>query len=240
MQKLGQTVSSCQSPRIFAVRFLSTPPKPPPSTSVKHSRHDLQRLWTIPNVLSMSRIVSAPIIGWAVCSHRPVTALVLLAASGATDAMDGWIARKYGQTSILGSVLDPLGDKLLVGVLTLALYGVGQLPGWLVSVILGRDALLMMTAAFYRWRSLQRAGTSWRQFWNPKFSPTLVKPSLISKVNTAMQLGMIGIALVNWQIDTSLLHNFSFFLQLAVTATTSISALDYLLNYRRAIRHLRS
>lgn len=83
---------------------------------------------TIPNALSGSRILAAPVLAHAVLAADYPTALGLLGYCAATDLVDGFLARRLGQESRLGSVLDPVGDKLLVGALVIPMTFTGLLP----------------------------------------------------------------------------------------------------------------
>ena len=98
------------------------------------------RVWTIPNILTFARIGSSPILGYLIINHHYPAALSLFIVSGLTDLLDGWIARRYpSQASALGSFLDPLADKILVGIVVISLAYVHLLPLWLLALILSRD-----------------------------------------------------------------------------------------------------
>lgn len=100
------------------------------------------RVWTVPNVLSALRLVGVPVFLWAILAHHDVLALVLLTVSGATDYLDGKIARHYGLESRLGQLLDPVADRLYI-VSTLVGLGVRDVvPWWLVGVLFAREAYL--------------------------------------------------------------------------------------------------
>ena len=100
------------------------------------------RVVTLPNVISLIRLVLVPVFAWLAFSGQDVAALLVLAFSGATDWLDGVLARRLHQVSRLGELLDPAADRLfiLVTLLVLALRDV--VPWWLVGVIVGRDVLL--------------------------------------------------------------------------------------------------
>ena len=98
---------------------------------------------TVPNLLSLLRLSASPYIASLVLSHDVDMALTVFLAAALTDAVDGTLARRLGQTSVLGSYLDPLADKVLVGCTAGSLAYVGSLPPALVALMLGRDAALV-------------------------------------------------------------------------------------------------
>lgn len=101
-----------------------------PSQSPKEPANRAGRILTVPNLLSLARMLVAPYIGILVTQHRFAAALGLLVAAAITDALDGMIARAFaGQRSVLGTVLDPLADKALMASLTVSLCAAGLLPG---------------------------------------------------------------------------------------------------------------
>ena len=89
-----------------------------------------------------------PFILIELSAGRRSTGLPLLIVSGSTDIVDGWLARRFHWESKLGAILDPIADKLLLVGLFLALGIDGSIPWWLVSLVLGRDVLLLLGAAF--------------------------------------------------------------------------------------------
>lgn len=89
-------------------------------------------IYTLPNLLTASRLVAAPFIGYCILHDHHTWALGLFAYAGITDLLDGWIARKWNQGTVVGTVIDPMADKALMTVLTVALAMKGALPGeWL-------------------------------------------------------------------------------------------------------------
>ncbi|KAL0042941.1 hypothetical protein WJX79_004562 [Trebouxia sp. C0005] len=146
-------------------QFSSTPPdensnSKKQKTTPQQRKHTLseagwthQTVYNIPNALSMARLVSGPIIAWLILNEQWGVALVSLAISGASDWADGYVAKRFGQSSVLGSYLDPLADKVLIGSVVAALGYQGSLPLWLVSVIIGRDVVLLSGAFIHRFRT---------------------------------------------------------------------------------------
>lgn len=98
--------------------------------------------WTVPNVISFLRIASIPFIAWLVANHYLVESLIVMGISAASDGVDGYIARRFNQVSLLGQILDPIADRLLIICSALALGLVGIVPWWLLIAIAMRDVVL--------------------------------------------------------------------------------------------------
>ncbi|KAL8659234.1 MAG: hypothetical protein Q9202_007209 [Teloschistes flavicans] len=118
-------------------------------------------------------------------------ATTLFVYAGATDLVDGWIARRWSLQTVVGTVIDPMADKALMTVLTVSLAMKGAVPLPLAVLILGRDILLSLAAIYYRYISLPPPKTLAR-YWDFSLPSAEVHPTGISKVNTALQLGLIG------------------------------------------------
>lgn len=107
------------------------------------------RVWTVPNLLTVSRLALLPVyVSW-LADHRYVAGAWFLGALMWTDFFDGWIARKFNQTSELGKVLDPVADRVIFGVGVIAAMIHGAFPGWFGAVVLVREgsiAALMLGA----------------------------------------------------------------------------------------------
>lgn len=101
-----------------------------------------EQVLTVPNVLSALRLVGVPVFLWAIVTEQDVLALVLLAASGITDWLDGAIARRYGLVSRLGQLLDPVADRLYIASTLLGLAWREIVPWWLVAVLVAREAFM--------------------------------------------------------------------------------------------------
>lgn len=98
---------------------------------------------TVPNAISALRLLGVPLFVWLVIGlHADVLALVLLMASGVTDWADGYLARKLGQISTLGSILDPVADRLYILAVVIGLAWRDFVPWWMVIVLPLRDLLL--------------------------------------------------------------------------------------------------
>ncbi|MBO6003677.1 MAG: CDP-alcohol phosphatidyltransferase family protein [Aeriscardovia sp.] len=106
--------------------------------SVEVSRH----VWTVPNFISFLRIASIPVIAWLIGSNHLLWSLLLMALSGISDGVDGYVARKFDQVTVLGQILDPIADRLLIICSCVALAVVHLLPWWILIVICCRDFVI--------------------------------------------------------------------------------------------------
>jgi cardiolipin synthase len=88
-----------------------------------------ENIYTIPNILTFSRLVAAPVIGYLVLHDYHAWAVGLFAYAGITDLIDGYIARRWKLQTVVGTVIDPMADKTLMTILTVCLAIKGALPG---------------------------------------------------------------------------------------------------------------
>lgn len=103
----------------------------------------LDRIWTIPNLLSFVRLLGVPLLLWLMLGpHYDGWALVVLIASAASDWADGKLARLLDQYSKLGAILDPVADRLYILATLFAFVVRGFLPWWVAALIVGRDVVL--------------------------------------------------------------------------------------------------
>lgn len=106
------------------------------------------RIWTIPNLLSALRLAGVPLfLYWVLHTHQDGRAILLLMAAGASDYFDGKIARRYGQSSRLGQLLDPAADRLYILATLVGLAWREIIPIWLVVLLVGRDVLMSIPLA---------------------------------------------------------------------------------------------
>ena len=110
---------------------------------------DTDRLVTLPNVLSLA----IPVFGWLILTGQNLAAVILLAVSGATDWLDGFLARALHQTSLLGSRLDPVADRLYILTAVVAMAFRDLVPWWFLGILAARDLLLICLLP-----SLRRSG----------------------------------------------------------------------------------
>ncbi len=100
------------------------------------------RVLTLPNVLSVLRLVGVPLFLWAILTEHDAIAVITLTLSGLSDYLDGKIARRYGLESRLGQLLDPFADRLYIATTLLGLAVRDIIPWWLVWALVGREVLL--------------------------------------------------------------------------------------------------
>ncbi len=107
-------------------------------------RDDPNRVLTLPNVISLVRLLLVPVFAVLAWQRQDLAALYILAVSGATDWLDGVLARGLHQQSRLGELLDPAADRLFILVTLVVLAARGNIPWWLVAAIVGRDVILAL------------------------------------------------------------------------------------------------
>jgi len=135
----------------------------------------------IPNTITLLRIVMAPLLVYFLLQGAFHAAIWVLLGAGISDALDGFIARRFNLRTYLGSVLDPLADKLLIIASVVTLAWIGLLPWWLVAVIAFRDLIIIAGATAY----YLRAGS------------IVMEPSIPGKMNTFVQFCVVFIVLGN-------------------------------------------
>ncbi|BDZ53339.1 CDP-alcohol phosphatidyltransferase family protein [Agromyces marinus] len=109
-----------------------------------HSSGVSDRVWTVPNILSMLRLLLVPVFLVLVVAGEYVPALVVLVVASLTDLLDGYLARRLGQITRLGQLLDPAADRLYIFAALLGLAANGLVPWWIVVVIVARDVFLLV------------------------------------------------------------------------------------------------
>lgn len=180
----------------------------------------------IPNIITLLRIVLVLPTTWLLWEARYVEGLILMSVAGASDALDGWLARRFQWGSRFGAAMDPVADKLLVAAMFIVFTMQGHIDLWLTVIVLTRDFIILTGAASYRLL----------------FEPIEFAPTFISKANTAMQIITVLLMLLA-------LCEFSFISPFAgmladpycfyILAVLGVSSgLDYVLTWgQRAWRH---
>lgn len=149
------------------------PDGPPPERSVTGS------LVNLANIITFGRLCAVPLAFWLVLVHRIDSAFLLFVAAGLSDALDGWLARRYGGNAI-GALMDPVADKSLLVTMYITLAAIGELPAWIAILVVFRD--LLIVGGIVVLSVLGHAVT--------------IKPLSISKLNTVMQIVLIGVSLL--------------------------------------------
>lgn len=112
---------------------------------VQETRIQSDRILTAPNVISFIRLLGVPLFLWLILvPHADGWAIVVLVTAGFTDWLDGYVARRTGQITRLGELLDPVADRLYIAATLVGLWLRGIVPWWLVVVLLGRDVVLAL------------------------------------------------------------------------------------------------
>ena len=176
----------------------------------------------LPNALTVSRMLMVLPLVWLLREGRHVESLWLVFAAGVSDALDGLLAKRFGWQTRLGSLLDPVADKLLLDACYLGLWAGGHVPTWLVVLVVGRDVFILLGATAYHW--LVR--------------PLTAVPSLLSKATTLAQVLLVLAILLHlaWRpMPVAALEVAT----IATGALTALSGLDYVLRWSlRARREL--
>jgi cardiolipin synthase (CMP-forming) len=126
----------------------------------------------LPNLITIARILLVPVVVWAIASNEMQIAFVLFLLAGVSDAVDGFLAKRFHMTSELGAYLDPLADKVLIVSIYIALGITQAIPRWIVILVVSRDILIVGGIMFAAMLG----------------KPMQVKPVLVSKLNTAAQI----------------------------------------------------
>lgn len=145
-------------------------------------------LVTIPNLISILRLLLVPLVVLAMLQARWEWALAGFVIAGVSDGIDGFIARHFNQHTRLGAYLDPIADKLLLVSVFIVLGISGELPLWLVVAMVSRDGLIICAVVLS----------------SVMGHPVEVKPLLVSKVNTAVQIVLAAEVLAELTFDMHL------------------------------------
>lgn len=126
---------------------------PPHPASPDAVSYDTERVLTVPNLLSLLRLVGVPVFVWLVLGpHADAWAVALLMLAGFTDWLDGHLARAWHQTSRIGQMLDPVADRLYIAATIICLAVRDIIPWWLVVALIARDVALMACVPLLRTR----------------------------------------------------------------------------------------
>ncbi|WP_031478998.1 CDP-diacylglycerol--glycerol-3-phosphate 3-phosphatidyltransferase [Maridesulfovibrio frigidus] len=146
-----------------------------------------QKVWTIPNLITVSRILLTPIFVFAYLGHNFYLAWFLFMVAGFSDALDGFLARVLNQRSELGAMLDPLADKILIVTSFLCLSSQGFISSWLTILVISRDIVIVGGLFLLKFLEINV---------NNK-----IKPLLVSKLTTTLQLLFIFLILCSFVFD---------------------------------------
>jgi cardiolipin synthase (CMP-forming) len=119
------------------------------------------RIVTVPNLISLVRLACAPVFVWLLADDHLVAAAALLAVLGASDWVDGWIARQFDQGSDLGKVLDPVADRILLLVAAIALLVQGSVPLLVGVLVLARELVISVAVVALAAAGARRIDVQW-------------------------------------------------------------------------------
>jgi len=161
---------------------------------------------SIPNLITLGRVIFIPIIFWLLVSGQTRAAFLLFVLAGITDAVDGWLAKRWNMQTELGAYLDPMADKLLIVSIYVALGVAGELPSWLVIAVVSRDILIVL-GVILAWIIDQ---------------PVAIQPHAVSKANTVSQLVLAALVLADEGFNLGLddLRTVLIFLTAVLTASS--------------------
>jgi cardiolipin synthase len=171
---------------------------------------------TIPNLITLARLLLVPLIVWLIVSDKPVAAFTVFVLAGLSDAVDGFLARQFKMWSALGAYLDPLADKALLVSIYITLAVLAEIPAWVTILIVSRD-ILIVGGVVLAWMLGQ---------------PIEVRPHPVSKANTVAQIVLAAVVLGD-QAFAPDLHVLRTILVWVVGLLTIGSALVYLYDWAR-------
>ena len=173
---------------------------------------------TIPNFITIARLLSVPLIVWLVIADRYMEATILFILAGLSDAADGFIAKRYGAASELGAYLDPIADKALLVSAFVTLGFKGALPAWLIVLVVSRDFLIIGGIILAYMLS----------------NPVAMRPLWVSKANTVAQIVLLALVLVG-ESGATILRPLLAAAVVITAVLTVASAAAYLMDW---VRHM--
>jgi cardiolipin synthase (CMP-forming) len=173
---------------------------------------------SIPNLITLARILLVPVVIWAITSGEMRIAFLLFFAAGLSDAVDGFLAKRFGMATELGAYLDPLADKAMIVSIYVALGIAEAIPRWLVILVVSRD-IMIVGAVMLSWLVDK---------------PVALKPLLVSKLNTVAQivLALVVLGALGFNFDAQAVI---VFLTALVAALTLLSIAFYVAEW---VRHM--
>lgn len=170
----------------------------------------------IPNIITLGRILAVPFIVWAIASNQMEIAFVIFIVAGVSDAVDGFLAKRFNMRSELGALLDPLADKALLVSIYMALGIWGAVPRWIVILVVSRD-IMIVGAVIVSWLFGK---------------PIPMKPLMVSKLNTVAQVTFAALVLASVGFGFNA-EPYDLILMGLVTVFTLLSVSFYLVEWAR-------
>ena len=177
-----------------------------------------QILISMPNLISLARLFAVPLMVWLIVAGEMTVAFWVFVAAGISDAVDGFIAKRFDAITTFGSYIDPLADKALLVSCFVALGIEGQIADWLVILVVFRDVVIIGGAILAV----------------PLERPVIMRPLFISKLNTTTQIILVALVLAEIGVGV---HEAKLIvlMQYIVAATTLASGIGYAYRYVAAI-----
>lgn len=146
-------------------------------------------IWNVPNTLSMTRLILAILVGFLIEWGFYFSGMIIFLIAASTDFVDGWWARRYGQVTKLGRVLDPFVDKIIITAAMVALVGVpgSKMPAWMVTVTVGRELLITSIRAMVEGKGGDFSAR-WLGKWKMLFQCAAIVSSLLLLIYGKTQL----------------------------------------------------
>jgi cardiolipin synthase len=161
----------------------------------------------LPNILTVIRILLVPLFVFFLLKKLFAFALLVFTLAGISDGLDGLLAKYYNQRTTLGTYLDPIADKLLLSAAFISLAILKIVPGWLTVIVITRDVLIVLGIAVFSITDI-------------KFE---IKPSLVSKCTTVLQLSAIIFTLLDLKISgTLMMKDFLYWFTAGFTITSGL------------------
>ena len=161
---------------------------------------------SIPNLITLARIILVPVVVWAIASGQMRLAFLLFLAAAVSDAVDGFLAKRFGMKTELGAYLDPLADKVLIVSIYVTLGITAVIPLWVVILVVSRD-FMIVGAIVLSW-VVDR--------------PVKIKPHMVSKLNTGVQIAFACLVLAS--------HGYAFDAEPVLTLVMALVAVLTLLS----------
>lgn len=178
-----------------------------------------EQLQSIPNIITLSRLASTPLLCYWIVQEDYKLAIFGCLLAGMSDGIDGYVAKHHGGSTVLGTYLDPLADKVLINVLALSLCYNDILPTPLILIWATKDVILLGGMGWYLWKD---QGTANFFHNSAATKPLTVTPSTLSKVNTGLQFATLVVGILTPVIPHYLFEPFLLQSLCWVTGTSSI------------------
>jgi cardiolipin synthase len=175
---------------------------------------------SIPNLITLARILLVPVVVWAIAAGAMHLAFILFLVAAISDGVDGFLAKRFNMQTELGAYLDPLADKVMIVSIYVTLASTGVIPLWIVILVVSRDILIVGGILL-----------SWLVG-----NPIAIKPHMVSKANTAAQIvyACLVLALFGFGFNAEPLLTLVMFL---VAVLTLLSVAFYVADW---VRHMNS